>query len=136
MGNQAVFKYTVNAKLSEVLFKWDTELLKTFEGLIKPIIENAVSDVKGLLNEIKSQDGKLIQLAEDAKAKVKYYMSEADKAISNIDFVPLRDFVVTSTSKSLKSLSEITITISKSLATGLDNIKANTPETVEKLREP
>merc|ERR1712226_369886 len=62
------------------------------------------------------------------------FMKKLEKAFDEFDFVAARDEVGEMTLKAVRKLSTVTIDALNALATTLDNIKARTPEIVQKLR--
>merc|ERR1719193_413303 len=133
--SQAAFAYAFNTKLSEVMFRFNAELLKKIADFVRPILANAVTDAKDFLVRIKNQDKKLIELSNDVQENIMEFLKKIDQSIQTFDIEPFRKTLAKSGAKLFKQLSELTVELLKTLADGLDNIKANTPKTVAKVRE-
>merc|ERR1711962_1047789 len=133
--NQAAFAYAFNTKLSEVMFKYNAELVQKIGDFLRPLIANAVTDIKEFLERIKSQDKKLIELSQDVQTNIMEFLKKIDQSIQQFDIGPFTTKLTQSGSQLFKQLSTLTVELLKQLADGLDNIKANTPRTVAKVRE-
>merc|ERR1712142_425776 len=132
--SQAAFAYAFNTKLSEVMFKYNAELVKKIAYFVRPLLANAASDFKGFVERVKSQDKKLVELSKDVQANIMEFLKKIGKSIQTFDIEPFRQTLTASGAKLFKQLSQLTIELLKTLADGLDNIKANTPKTVAKVR--
>ena len=133
--NQMTFAYAYDTKLTEVMFKYNKELIKKITEFLQPIITNTIADAKELLEKVKNSDEKFMEISKEVEAQVKALLQKVDKSIQEFDIEPIRAALSTYAKNMFSQLSAATTQFLNALAEGLDTIKTNTPQTVEKLRE-
>merc|ERR1712142_258007 len=109
--------------------------IKKITEFLQPIITNTVADAKELLEKVKNSDEKFMEMGKEVEAQLKAFLQKVDKSIQEFDIEPIRATLSTYAKNIFSQLSAATTQFLNTLAEGLDTIKTNTPQTVEKIRE-
>merc|ERR1712048_217622 len=136
MIEETSMQYKLSRKMSQFVFKWNTEYFKRMSRFVTPKVNNLIKDMKKYLRKARVESTQYVQKTADKMAQVAMdFVDNVDNSFDSIDFVGARNKVGTTALTGLRKMSKVVQKAFKQLIKALNATKKEMPQLRKKLNK-